>query len=71
MPLFDIACPACGATSEVLARAADPVVCPACGSPEARRLVAQVAAPGTSRALAAAGREAARKAGHLSHFKGG
>jgi putative FmdB family regulatory protein len=68
MPLYDIQCEDCAAISEVLAKASDAPVCPACGSLKAHRLVSRPAAPGTSRAIVAAGREAARRQGHLSNF---
>ncbi|WP_172342925.1 zinc ribbon domain-containing protein [Novosphingobium sp. SG751A] len=68
MPLYDIECEACMAVSEVLVKASDPVICPACGSERAHRLVSRPAAPGTSRAIMAAGREVARREGHLSNF---
>ena len=39
MPLYDYACGACGAESELLVRAgAEPPVCPACGSASMERL---------------------------------
>jgi putative FmdB family regulatory protein len=68
MPFYDIACESCGAITEVLARSDEAVACPACGGERTHRLVSRPAAPGKSRALAAAGRAAARREGHLSNF---
>lgn len=68
MPLYDVQCESCGAITEVLARVNDPVVCPACHSSQAHRLIGLTAPPGKSRAIMAAGREAARREGHLSNF---
>jgi len=44
------------------------VACPTCGSARTHRLVSRPAAPGKSKALAASGRAAARREGHLSNF---
>jgi len=68
MPLYDIACQACGAQSEVLVRGQDQAACPQCGSHDTRRLVSRTTAPGKSREIAAAARSAARREGHLSNF---
>lgn len=68
MPLYDIHCPACDATHEVLLRHGEAPHCPACGSDAVQRLVSGVAPAGKSRALASAARAQARREGHLSNF---
>ncbi|TYC87749.1 zinc ribbon domain-containing protein [Novosphingobium sp. BW1] len=68
MPIYDFRCPSCSAEFELLVRSGDAAVCPRCGGGGLNRLVSRVSPPGKAKALAAAGRAAARREGHLSNF---
>ncbi|MCJ2183516.1 zinc ribbon domain-containing protein [Novosphingobium sp. 1949] len=68
MPLYDFHCTHCAAEFELLMRHDDTPVCPQCGSSALNRMVSRVSPPGKSKAIIAAGRERARREGHLSNF---
>lgn len=68
MPLYDYRCPACNAEFELLVRSTTVPACPHCGASSPERLLSRPAAPGTSQALIAAGRRAAAREGHFSHY---
>jgi putative FmdB family regulatory protein len=68
MPIHDFRCSACGAAFELLVRGSTVPVCKQCGSSALERQVALTAPQGTSQATIAAGRKAAARAGHFSHY---
>jgi putative FmdB family regulatory protein len=68
MPLYDYRCSACQAEFEQLVRASSTPCCPHCGSTALERLLSRVAPAGSSAGLVAAGRAAAARAGHFSHY---
>jgi len=71
MPLYDYRCTACGHAFERLVRSGETPPCPSCGAAAAERLLSRPAAPGTSAAIIAAGRRAAAREGHFSHYSRG
>ena len=68
MPLYDYRCNACGQQFELLVRSSTVPACPHCAATALERLVSLTAPQGTSQALIAAGRRAAAKQGHFSHY---
>lgn len=68
MPIFDFHCSACGSRFEQLVLGATVPTCPQCGGTALERQVPLVAPQGTARATIAAGRRAAAREGHLSHY---
>jgi putative FmdB family regulatory protein len=69
MPIHDYHCRSCGADFELLVLAGRAPACKACNSPQVdRQAVALTAAPGKSQAVIAAGRRAAAREGHFSHY---
>lgn len=68
MPLHDYRCTACQAEFELLVRSSTVPACPQCGSTALDRLVSLTAPQATSKALIAAGRQAAAKEGHFSNY---
>lgn len=68
MPLYDYRCTACGQQFELLVRSSTVPACPHCAATALERLVSLTAPQGTSQALIAAGRRAAAKQGHFSHY---
>jgi putative FmdB family regulatory protein len=68
MPLYDYHCPACGQDFELLVRASSTPACPHCASTALDKQVSRVAPAGTSAAIIAAGRRAAAREGHFSHY---
>ncbi|HPM66119.1 MAG TPA: zinc ribbon domain-containing protein [Piscinibacter sp.] len=68
MPLYDYRCSACGQQFELLVRSSTVPACPHCAATALERLVSLTAPQGTSQALIAAGRRAAAKEGHFSHY---
>jgi putative FmdB family regulatory protein len=68
MPIYDFRCSACDQVFELLVRASSTPECPHCHSSELQRQVSLTAAPGTSQAIVAAGRRAAAREGHFSHY---
>jgi len=68
MPIHDFRCSACGATFELLVRGSTEPACITCGSTALERLVSLTAPQGTSQALITAGRRAAAREGHFSHY---
>jgi putative FmdB family regulatory protein len=68
MPIHDYRCRACGAAFELLVLGSRMPLCKACQSPDLERQVALTAAPGKSQAIVAAGRRAAAREGHFSHY---
>lgn len=68
MPLYDYRCTACGQQFELLVRSSTVPACPHCATTALERLVSLTAPQGTSQAIIAAGRRAAAKQGHFSHY---
>ncbi|MBT9597266.1 MAG: zinc ribbon domain-containing protein [Vitreoscilla sp.] len=68
MPIYDYQCSACHAEFELLVRQSTVPTCPQCGSTSLERRVSLTAPHGTSRAIVAAGRQAAAREGHFSHY---
>lgn len=68
MPIYDFRCSACDQAFELLVRRSSTPECPHCHSSELQRQVSLTAAPGTSQAIIAAGRRAAAREGHFSHY---
>jgi putative FmdB family regulatory protein len=68
MPLYDYRCTACGQQFELLVRSSTVPACPHCAATALERLVSLTAPQGTSQAIIAAGRRAAAKQGHFSHY---
>lgn len=68
MPLYDFRCPACGRQFELLVRSSTVPACPQCAGTALEKLVSRTAAPGTSQQVIAAGRRAAAREGHFSHY---
>jgi putative FmdB family regulatory protein len=68
MPLYDYHCQACGQDFELLVRASSTPACPHCASTTLEKQVSRVAPAGTSAGLIAAGRRAAAREGHFSHY---
>lgn len=68
MPIHDYRCRNCGATFELLVFGSTVPACKPCGSLAVDRQVSLTAPQGTSRAVIAAGRRAAAREGHFSHY---
>jgi putative FmdB family regulatory protein len=68
MPLHDFRCTACGEHFEQLVRASSAPSCPHCHSSALEKLLSAPAPQGTSQAIVAAGRRAAAREGHFSHY---
>lgn len=68
MPLYDYRCSACGQQFELLVRSSTVPACPHCAATALERLVSLTAPQGTSQAIISAGRRAAAKEGHFSHY---
>ncbi len=68
MPLYDYRCTACGQQFELLVRSSTVPACPHCAATALERLVSLTAPQGSSQAIIAAGRRAAAKQGHFSHY---
>lgn len=68
MPLYDYRCTSCGQQFELLVRSSTVPACPHCAATALERLVSLTAPQGRSQAIIAAGRRAAAKQGHFSHY---
>jgi putative FmdB family regulatory protein len=68
MPIHDYRCSACGQKFELLVLGSIVPACKHCGSTALERQLALTAPQGTSRATIAAGRRAAAREGHFSHY---
>ncbi len=68
MPIYDYRCSACSQDFELLVRGSTPPACPHCASTALQRQLSRPAPPGTSGAVIAAGRRAAAREGHFSHY---
>jgi putative FmdB family regulatory protein len=68
MPLYDYRCQACGHLFETLVRANSTPACPQCSSASLEKLMSPPTAPGKSKAIMAANRAKAARAGHLSNY---
>jgi putative FmdB family regulatory protein len=68
MPLHDYRCQACGRQFELLVRSSTVPACPHCAATTLEKLVSLTAPQGSSQALIAAGRRAAAREGHFSHY---
>lgn len=68
MPLHDYRCQACGRQFELLVRSSTVPACPHCAGTAVERLISLTAPPGSSQAVIAAGRRAAAREGHFSHY---
>ena len=71
MPLYDYHCRSCGRQFELLVRAGDSPACPGCRGTVLDRLPSAPVPPGKSKAIMAANRKRAVRAGHLSNFSPG
>lgn len=68
MPIHDYRCSACGAAFELLVLGSTVPLCKQCGSSAVERQLSLTAPQGTAQATIAAGRRAAARAGHFSHY---
>lgn len=68
MPIHDYRCAACAAVFELLVLGSTVPQCNHCGSLALQRQVSLTAPQGHARATIAAGRKAAARAGHFSHY---
>jgi putative FmdB family regulatory protein len=68
MPIHDYRCSACGQQFELLVRGSTVPTCPHCASTALDKLVSLTAPQGSSQAIIAAGRRAAAREGHFSHY---
>jgi putative FmdB family regulatory protein len=68
MPIHDYRCSACGQDFELLVRSSTVPTCPHCASTALERQVSRIAPHGTSAATLSAGRRAAAREGHFSHY---
>lgn len=68
MPLYDYRCKTCHSTFELLVRNGTVPLCPHCGAGDPERQLSLPAPQGASQGLIAAGRRAAAKEGHFSHY---
>jgi len=68
MPIFDFRCSACQQTFELLVRSSSEPACPHCASTALERQVSLTAPQGSSAGIIAAGRRAAAREGHFSHY---
>jgi putative FmdB family regulatory protein len=68
MPLYDYRCSACSQSFELLVRSSTTPTCPHCASTALERQMSLPAPAGTSAGIIAAGRRAAAREGHFSHY---
>jgi putative FmdB family regulatory protein len=68
MPIYDYRCSACRQSFELLVRSSTEPACPHCASKALERQVSLTSPQGTSAGLIAAGRHAAAREGHFSHY---
>lgn len=68
MPIHDYHCAACDHEFELLVRGGTLPACPRCGGTVLERRVSLTAPQATSAAVVAAGRRAAAREGHFSHY---
>jgi putative FmdB family regulatory protein len=68
VPIHDYRCSTCGETFELLVLGGTVPACKACGSAALERQVSLTAPQGTAKATIAAGRQAAAREGHFSHY---
>jgi len=68
MPIHDYRCTACQDEFELLVRSSSTPSCPRCGSTALERLVSRIAPAGQTQGIVAAGRRAAAREGHFSHY---
>lgn len=68
MPLYDFRCSACQQAFELLVRSGTEPACPHCASTVLERQVSLTAPQGSSAGIIAAGRRAAAREGHFSHY---
>lgn len=68
MPMYDYRCQACAQAFELLVRSSTTPTCPHCASTALLRQVSLTAPQGTSAGIIAAGRRAAAREGHFSHY---
>lgn len=68
MPLYDYRCSTCNQAFELLVRGSTEPACPHCEGTALERLVSLTAPQGSSKAIIAAGRQAAARQGHFSHY---
>lgn len=69
MPFYDYTCDQCARTFELLVRSTTAAACPHCGSKRLQQQISAPVAPGKSRAIMAAGRARAARAGHTTNYK--
>lgn len=68
MPIYEYRCSACDHAFERLVRMGAVPSCPNCGAADPARCVSSPAPSGTTRAIVEAGRRAAAREGHFSHY---
>lgn len=68
MPIHDYRCRDCGAIFELLVFGSTVPACRSCGGASVDRQVSLTAPQGNSREVIAAGRRAAAREGHFSHY---
>lgn len=68
MPIYDYRCSACQQAFELLVRSSTEPACPHCASTALERQVSLTAPQGSSAGIIAAGRRAAAREGHFSHY---
>ncbi|MBX3605924.1 MAG: zinc ribbon domain-containing protein [Piscinibacter sp.] len=68
MPIHDFRCRSCGQQFELLVRGDGPHACPHCAGTALDKLLSRIAPHGHSREIVAAGRRAAAREGHFSHY---
>jgi putative FmdB family regulatory protein len=68
MPIYNYQCQDCGQHFEKLVRADSTPTCPHCNSAALQKQVSAPTAPGKSKAIIAANRARAARAGHLSNY---
>lgn len=68
MPIYDYRCSACQQGFELLVRSSTEPTCPHCASTALQRQVSLTAPQGASAGIIAAGRRAAAREGHFSHY---
>ncbi|MGA2706952.1 MAG: zinc ribbon domain-containing protein [Steroidobacteraceae bacterium] len=69
MPIYDYHCVQCGRTFELLVRSTTIAACPHCRSEQLQQQISAPVAPGKSRAIKAAGRARAARAGHTTNYR--
>lgn len=69
MPIYEYTCRKCTQRFEQLIRRDTVPACPSCGGSELDKLVSTPIPPGKTAGIVKAGRAAADREGHFSHYK--